>query len=264
MSEVTFEKIDDVAVVTLANPPANTYNAELGRELLASVHKATDDGVRAMVVQADGPLFSGGADVSMFKGRSGEAARALFVEAFEPIAALEDAPFPVIAAVHGQCLAAGLELALACDLIVAAEGTQFSQTEAKIGAATFLGGVDRLAQRCGPARAKEIVFDAGFHDAQTFERWNIVNRVVPGDELRDAALTWARKLSGGPTVAHAVTKQLVQHTMAHGARETDSYMLDAAMPLFDTRDMQHAVNLLLTQGVRQFMANHHEVVFEGR
>jgi hypothetical protein len=61
-----------------------------------------------------------------------------------------------------------------------------------------------------------------------------------------------------------VTKQLVQHTMAHGAREADSYMLDAAMPLFDTRDMQHAVNLLLTQGVRQFMANHHEVVFEGR
>lgn len=264
MSEIAFNRVGEVAVVTMANPPANTYTAELGDGLLAAVHKAADEGVRAMVLQADGALFCGGADVSMFKDRSAADARALFAEGFELVAALEDAPFPVIAAVHGACLAAGLELALACDLIVAAEGAEFSQTEAKIGAATFLGGVHRLAQRCGPARAKEIAFNADTYDAETFEQWNIINRVVPADELRAAALAWAQRLAAGPTAAHAVTKQLVQHTLAHGAREADSYLLDVATPLVETRDLQHAVNLLLTQGVRKFMADHHEVTFEGR
>src|SRR5690625_4687247 len=125
MSETSFNRVGEVAVVTMANPPANTYTAELGDGLRAAVQKAVDEGVRAMVLQAEGPLFSGGADVSLFKDRSAADARALFAEGFELVAALEDAPFPVIAAVHGACLAAGLELALACDLIVAAEGAEF-------------------------------------------------------------------------------------------------------------------------------------------
>ena len=92
----------------------------------------------------------------------------------------------------------GLELALACDLIIAAEGATFAQVEAKIGAATFLGGVYRLAERCGPARARESVFGVDTYDAAAFERWNIIDRVVPDDDLREAALAWAQQLAKGP------------------------------------------------------------------
>jgi enoyl-CoA hydratase/carnithine racemase len=187
----------------------------------------------------------------------------MFAEGFELIEAIEDAPFPVIAAVQGLCLAAGLEIALACDLIVAAEGTQFAQVEAKIGATTFLGGAYRIAQRAGTARAFEITFSGEYFDAATFERWNIVNRVVPAGELDARALQWARRLAAGPTAAHAVTKTLVHHATDQGVRETDRYLLNAATPLFATRDLQHAVNLLLAQGAREFMARHDEVVFEG-
>ena len=188
----------------------------------------------------------------------------MFAEGFQLVDALEDAPFPVIAAVHGVCFAAGLELALACDLIIAAEGAKFAQVEAKIGAATFLCGVYRLAERCGPARAKEIVFGAETYDAATFERWNIVNRVVPGEDLREAALAWGQQLAKGPTLAYAVTKRLVRHALDHGSRQADGYLLDVATPLFESRDMQYAVDLLLTQGARQFIQNHADVVFEGR
>ncbi len=188
----------------------------------------------------------------------------MFAEGFQLVDALEDAPFPVIAAVHGVCFAAGLELALACDLIIAAEGAKFAQVEAKIGAATFLGGVYRLAERCGPARAKEIVFGAETYDAATFERWNIVNRVVPDQDMRDAALAWARQLAKGPTLAHAVTKRLVRHAVDYGSRQADRYILDAASPLLESRDMRYAVDLLLTHGARKFSQNHAEVVFEGR
>jgi len=188
----------------------------------------------------------------------------MLAEGFRLVEALEDAPFPVIAAVHGMCFAAGLELALACDLIIAAEGATFAQVEAKIGAATFLGGVYRLAERCGPARAREIVFGADTYDAATFERWNIINRVVPDNDLREAALAWAQQLAKGPTLAHAVTKRLLRYALDHGSRPADRYLLDVAPDLLESRDMQYAVGLLLTQGARKFIQNHAEVVFEGR
>ncbi|GAA4147884.1 enoyl-CoA hydratase/isomerase family protein [Actinomadura keratinilytica] len=264
MSVAAYESVDDVAVVTLANPPANLFTAELASGLVEVVGRARAEHKRAMVLQADGALFFGGADVSMFQGKSARQAREMFEDGFRAIEALEDAPFPVIAAVHGMCLAAGLELALACDLVLAAEGTQFSQVEARIGATTFLGGVHRLAERCGPARAKEIVYFADFHSAETFERWNIVNAVVPADQLRERALSWARRLAKGPTAAHAATKRLVAHTLAHGSRQADRFLLDAATPLFESRDMRHAVGLMLSLGSRKFMATHDEVVFEGR
>lgn len=265
MTLVKVETADGVAVVTMANPPANLFSSELAAALLDAVRSATSNGTRAMILRSDGQLFSGGADVEMFRGTSPSAARTMLAEAFQTVEAIEEAPFPVIAAVHGLCLAAGLELALACDLIIAAAGTQFAQVEAKIGAATFLGGVYRIAQRAGTARAFEITFSGDFFDAATFERWNVVNRVVAADELDAAALEWARKLAAGPTAAHAVTKRLVHHATDHGVRETDGYLLDVATPLFATRDMQQAVELLLTHGARKFMANHDQLMaFDGR
>ena len=90
------------------------------------------------------------------------------------------------------------------------------------------------------------------------------NRVVPDEDLREAALAWARQLAKGPTSAHAVTKRLVRHALDHGSRSADRYVLDAASPLLESRDMQYAVGLLLTQGARKFIQDHAEVVFEGR
>lgn len=265
MTALEVETSDHVAIVTMSNPPANLFDGDLMTGLLNAVRHAQADGVRAMVLRSDGAVFSGGADVAMFRGTSPAEARAMFVEGFQLIDAIEQAAFPVIAAVHGLCLAAGLEVALACDLIIAAEGTHFAQVEAKIGAATFLGGAYRIAQRAGTARAFEITFGGDYFDAATFERWNIINRVVPADQLDAKAVQWARKLAAGPTAAHAVTKKLVHHATDRGVRETDRYLLDAATPLFATNDMQHAVDLLLTHGARKFMADHGQLIsFEGR
>jgi enoyl-CoA hydratase/carnithine racemase len=88
--------------------------------------------------------------------------------------------------------------------------------------------------------------------------------VVPDQDMRDAALAWARQLAKGPTLAHAVTKRLVRHALDYGSRQADRYLLDVAPGLLESRDMQHAVGLLLTQGARKFSQNHAEVVFEGR
>jgi enoyl-CoA hydratase/carnithine racemase len=264
MSHTKYEAIDDIAVVTLTNPPANLFTAGVMSGLAEGVRRARQESKRAMVIQADGALFSGGADVSLFHGTSPAQARDMFEEGMALVGAIEDAPFPVIAAVHGMCLAAGLEIALASDLIIAAEGTRFAQVEALIGATTFLGGAYRLAERCGSARALEITFGGQQYPAETFERWNVINRVVPANELREQAMAWARKLAKGPTQAHAATKRIVHYSLMYGPRQADRYLLDAATPVFATRDMQHAVGLMLSQGAREFMKNHDDVVFEGK
>jgi enoyl-CoA hydratase/carnithine racemase len=264
MSETKYAVSGDVVVLSLDNPPANLFDNGIVDGLRSGIRRAREEGARALVIQAEGHLFSGGADAHLFADRSAASAREMFEGAMKLIADVEDAPFPVIAAVHGLCLAAGLEIALASDLIIAAEGTEFAQVEARIGATTFLGGAYRLAERCGSARALEIVFGGEQYTAETFERWNIINRIVPAENLREEAMVWARRLAVGPTRAHAVSKRIVQHSLAHGPREADRFVLDAATPLFESRDMQYAVKLMLEKGPRKYFAEHDSVVFEGK
>jgi enoyl-CoA hydratase/carnithine racemase len=264
MSRVDLELTDGVAIVTTVNPPAELFDEAQISGLRDAVRKATADDARAMVIKSDAPFFSGGADVSLFHGSSQREGQVMLGDGMALMAELEDAPFPIIAAVNGMCFAAGLELALACDFIYASDDTIFSQVEAMIGATTFLGGAYRLAERCGPAIAREIVYTAEHYTPEQFAQWHIVNRVVPKAQLHETALAVARKIANGPTMAHVQTKRLIRHALTHNSRSADRVALDEATSLYETRDMQHAVGLLLGQGARKFIQNHHEVVFEGR
>ncbi len=265
VSHVTFEMSDDVAIATTSNPPAELFDTGQITGLREAVRMATERHARAMVIKSDAPLFSGGADVgTVFRGRSQQEGHDLLSGGMDMIAELEDAPFPVIAAVNGLCFAAGLEVALACDFIFAADDTTFSQVEAMIGATTFLGGVYRLAERCGPAIAREIVYTADRYTAEQFARWHIVNRVVPAGELHQTAFDVARKIASGPALAHSQTKRLVRHALTHDSRAADRLVLDESTSLYETRDLQNAVGRLVDDGARKFLANHHEIVFEGR
>jgi enoyl-CoA hydratase/carnithine racemase len=264
MSHVNVDMADGVAIVTTVNPPAELFDVGQINGLRDAVRKATEGGARAMVIKSDAPLFSGGADVALFHGKTHQDGQDMLSDGMALIAELEDAPFPIIAAVNGFCFAAGLELALACDFIFAADDTVFSQVEAMIGATTFLGGAYRLAERCGPAIAREIVYTADRYSAEQFAEWHIVNRVVPTAELHNTALAVAKKIARGPAVAHAQTKRIIRHALTHDSRSADRLVLDEATRLYETRDMQNAVGHLLEQGARKFIENHHEVVFEGR
>lgn len=264
MSQVKFEIVDNVAVVTTVNPPAELFDLGQIAGLKDALRKATESNVRAMVLKSDSPIFSGGADVSLFLDKDQPAAREFLSEAMDVIWAMEDAPFPIVAAVNGLCYAAGLELALACDFIYAGDDAVFAQVEALIGVTTFLGGAYRLAERCGPGIAREIVYTAGNFSAEQFARWNIVNRVIPAEDLHDEALAVAQKIAHGPALAHTLTKRMVRHALANDSRSADVFVLDEATSVFETHDMQNAVHYLLDHGSRKFRSHHHEIVFEGR
>src|ERR1700735_2164190 len=261
MSKVRFETSNPLDLSTWANPPLNLFDQELIEDLGKAVDQARRHPLRALLVRADGKNFSGGADVAIFKGKTAREARERFTRHLRTIADIEELPFPTLDAVQGPCMAAGLELALACDLIWSATSARFGQAEASIGTTTLLGGVQRLAERAGPSRAREIIYTADQYDAATFERWNIVNRVVPDETFESQTKEFAERLSNGATLAYAAGKRIVRAYLDGGIRAADKVVDAVAPPLFDTEDMRAGVAGLLEHGPRAFRD---KVVFRGR
>jgi enoyl-CoA hydratase/carnithine racemase len=261
MSKVRFETSGALGFVILANPPLNLFDQELIEDLRMAVNQARRHPLRALLVRADGKNFSGGADVAIFKGKTANEARERFTSHLRTIADLEELPFPTIAAVQGACMAAGLELALACDLIWAVSSARFGQVEASIGTTTLLGGVQRLAERAGPSRAREIIYTADQYDAATFERWNIVNRVVSDEKLELETRAFGERLASGATLAYAAGKRIVRAYLETGTRAADTLVDEIAPALFETTDMRAGVDGLLEHGPRHFRDR---VVFQGR
>lgn len=261
MGKGRFETSDALGSIILANPPLNLFDQELIEDLRAAVSQARQHPLRALLVRADGKNFSGGADVAIFKNKTAGEARERFTSHLRTIADLEELPVPTIAAVQGACMAAGLELALACDLIRAASSARFGQVEASIGTTTLLGGVQRLAERAGPSRAREIIYTADQYDAATFERWNIVNRVLPDEKLEPETRAFAERLAGGATIAYAAGKKIVRAYLERGIRAADALVDEIAPALFETADMRAGVSGLLEHGPRQFR---NKVIFQGR
>jgi enoyl-CoA hydratase/carnithine racemase len=261
MSKVRFETSGALGILTLANPPLNLISGEVVADLRSAVTEIKRAPLRALLFRAEGKAFSAGADVSSFTGRSASDARTNFTAHLRMIADLEELPYPTLAAVQGVCVAGGLELVLACDLIWASASARLGQVEAAIGTTTLLGGAQRLAERAGPARAREIIYTAEQYDAATFERWNIVNRVVPDDLLESQARSFAERLANGPTLAYAAGKRIVRAYLDGGVRAADKVVDEVAPPLFDSQDMRSAVAALLEHGARNFRE---KVSFQGR
>ncbi len=261
MNKVQFETSGPLGILTLANPPLNLLSGELIEDLRATVSEVKRAPLRALLVRADGKIFSAGADVSAFKGKTGSEARERFTSHLRMIADLEELPFPTLAAVHGMCVGGGLELALACDLIWAAASARLGQLEATIGTTTLLGGVQRLTERAGPSRAREIIYTAELYDAATFERWNIVNRVVPDDAFEMQTRAFAERLASGPTLAYAAGKRIVRAFLEGGVRAADKIVDEVAPPLFQSEDMRAGVAALVEHGARNFRD---KVIFQGR
>ena len=151
-------------------------------------------------------------------------------------------------AAHALCLTWAFELALACDLILAANSASFGLVEKVVGLTPAAGGTQRLAERAGSGRAREFVMTGVPYDAATLERWNVVNRVLPDDGFDAAARAFAAELAAGPTRAHAATKQVIRDYLEGGIDLADERVGRVAGALFETQDLQQAVASFLKDG----------------
>lgn len=257
---VRVERDGDVAVVVLDRPPLNLFDESVfaGFEravaaLTALTAPGRPDRARAVLLEARGRVVSAGVQVETFRDIAegpdpvGEGT-ALWARLIRLARTLEDLPVPTVFAAHGLTLTAAFELALACDLIVAAEQASFGLVEIVVGLTPSMGGPQRLAERAGPTRAKELVFGGERYPAARLEQWGVVNRVLPDEGFAEAAREYARRLAAGPTVTHAATKQLVSTAVRDGVRAADAVLPQVSGPLFASEDLRGAVASFLADG----------------
>jgi len=245
---VRLERDGALAVLTLDKPPLNLFDRPLLDDLRAAIDDVAGDPPRGLLVRAEGRAVSGGVDVHLFDGLSVDDAAALWRQLLDLIHTVEDLPLPTVFAAHALCLTAAFELSLACDLLLAAESARFGLVETVVGLTPAMGGTQRLAERAGPARAREFVMTGELYDAATLERWNVVNRVLPDEGFDAAARDFARRLAEGPTRAHAATKGIVRSQVEGGARAADERVPELAGGLFATDDLKGAVRSFLASG----------------
>ncbi|MEM8564595.1 MAG: enoyl-CoA hydratase/isomerase family protein [Pseudomonadota bacterium] len=248
MALVEFKREDDLAIITIDNPPVNAFSHQLGEEMLKIVQDIAESDARALLTRASGANFCAGADVNIFVGLTQRTGAGLVATGLNMIDMLETLPIPTVVAVNGVCAAAGMEILLAHDIVIVGEGAQMGQIESKIGTTTLAGGAQRIAARAGVARAKQMVFEGSLYDAKTMERWGIINQVVPDEELESRSLEYAQQLAAGATAAHAVTKGIINAYGRSGVAAADDALRAGAPKLFESQDKKNSVSTFLEKG----------------
>src|SRR5277367_1608846 len=239
---VAREMDGQVAVLTMQHAPHNFLGTALYNALIDGVGWAAEQRARAVLLRSSLRNFCAGADVALFD--SVERGVAPDLDLVQLLREFDTLPIPIVAAVHGVCLGGGLEIALACDLIVASESAKIGSVEAAIGLNPLMGGIQRVTERAGAARAKEIALLARRYDARTLERWNIINRVVADEKFAEVTRTIAQELANGPTLAHASTKAIVSYAVSHGVAATDEAMHDLQADFWKSEDIKRGLESL--------------------
>lgn len=208
-TKVRYEVSGKVAIVTLNRPDRlNAMDADVFELLARHAERAGGDPhVRAILVRGEGRSFSSGLDVSLFAGQS-DGAIPDIAALQRSLSAYEECPKPTIAAVHGHCLGGALQLAIACDLRMAATGSVFSAAEIRWGIIPDLGGTQRLPRLIGLGRAKDMVLSGRNVTIDEAVAWGLVNSVVEPASLEDESRSLAERLAGGPPLAMAAAKRL--------------------------------------------------------
>jgi enoyl-CoA hydratase len=247
---MSFHRSDDgpLAILTLDHGELNLFDRIVIDSLDAETRELAANPPRGLLIRAEGRVVSAGVDVHMFQGLSPEVSAELWERLLAIVGRVEELPCPTFFASHALCLTAAFELSLACDLLLAAESARFGLVEVVVGLTPSMGGPQRLAERAGPARAKQLIYSGGLFDAATLERWNVVSRVWPDERFAEAAHAFALGVAGGPTRAHAATKQIVRTQVESGTHAADAVVPAVSGPLFATEDLKNAIESFLRDG----------------
>lgn len=247
-SPVTISDDGPLRVLTVDHPPLNLFDGELLEAFGAAVEEVASDPPRALLIRAEGEVVSGGVDVHEFDELSKADSAALWERLIGTVRAIEALPCPSIFAAHALCLTAAFEIALGCDLLVAAESARFGLVERVVGLTPSMGGTQRITERAGPARARELVMTGRLYPAGELAAWNVVNRVWPDEEFPAKSAALAMDIASGPTRAHLVTREIVRIAARDGVDAADAATPELSSTLFESEDLKGAVRSFLEDG----------------
>ncbi len=254
MSETTVivESRGRVGLVRLNRPQAlNALNSTLMRELAAAIDRfEADDAIGCMVITGSDKAFAAGADIKEMAGKS-------FIDAFlgDFIGTwhrLADARKPLVAAVAGFALGGGCELAMQCDLIIAADNAKFGQPEIKLGIIPGIGGTQRLTHAVGKAKAMDLILTGRMMDAQEAERAGLVARIVPAASLLDEAIKVAATIAAMSLPSVLAAKEAVNRAFEVSQAEGLRFERRVFHSLFATRDQKEGMTAFIEKRPPKF------------
>jgi len=248
---------DGVATLTLNRPQAMNAITQRMKDELGSVLDAieADDAVRVLVITGAGAkAFCAGADIKERAGSDPTPAEFLVRQraTHRLFTRIEQCAKPVIAALNGVAYGGGAEIALCADIRIAAESALIGLTEVSLGVIPAGGGTQRLPRLVGAAKAKELIFTAARLKAADALALGLVNRVVPADQLADAALRLAREIAAKPPLAVRLAKQAIDRGLQADLQTALEFELYAAAILFDTDDRKEGMRAFVEKRAPQF------------
>jgi 2-(1,2-epoxy-1,2-dihydrophenyl)acetyl-CoA isomerase len=252
-STILFEVRDHVASLTLNRPEAaNSLNSTVAAELMDAVIRCEEDPeILAVVISGSGRIFCAGADLKGFYS-AGEGLKSRVSYFHATLSRLTRADLPVIAAVNGAAAGAGMGLACACDLVIAAESARFVMAYARIGLSPDGATTYFLPRRIGMGRALELFYTNRALSAREALDWGIANRVVPDGELAAEAHALAAQLAAGPTRAFGAGKRLMHAGWSETLESQIEQELRSIATMARTEDAQEAIAAFAAKRPPQF------------
>ncbi len=241
---IIYEKSEGFAKIKLNRPKVmNAMNKQLWLDLQVALEDVRNDPeMKAVVITGAGRAFSTGADLKESKDRSIEDYRAYLVELQETSRKIIRFEKPTIAAINGYALGSGYELALACDIRIAAEEAQIGSPEARVTSSVTGGAMRLLQDLVGPGKAKELAFTAEYISGKEAERIGLVNKAVPNERLMEEATEMAKKISKNSSFSISMIKK--GFTMARGEVSLEALMdfeIEACLACVFTKERQDSL-----------------------
>jgi enoyl-CoA hydratase len=245
-----------VAKLTLNNPPLNLVTLEMTEQLMDTIDELEgEEAVRAVVVTGAGEkAFCAGSDVKEFADVRDRVVEKKLAQENDAFSGFEALSKPAIAAIEGLAYGGGCEISMACDLRITGQGAKFALPEVRLGVVPGSGGLFRLPELVGPAKAMELMYLGQPIDASEAERLGLVNEVVPDGEALMRALDIARRISHQPREAVAAIKRGVRESLHSSREDSVRLTLELSDHLFRTEDC--------AEGIRAFFEKR-EPRFEG-
>ncbi|MFW9985498.1 MAG: enoyl-CoA hydratase/isomerase family protein [Candidatus Odinarchaeota archaeon] len=244
MPLVELAKENQVATVTINNPPANTLNPEVFAKLKEIFTGLDQDSTKAVILTGAGDrFFVGGADIKQFEEQDAKSAAKLTQIGQEFTLFLEKISKPIIVAINGYCLGGGMEITMACDFVIASETAKFGQPEIKLGVIPGWGGTQRIQRWMNPQLARELIFTGAILPASKMGEF--VYKIVPPDQLLPTAKALAERIASHGLVAlkyaKRALKEATQRTIEEGLVIEAKYM----QKLLKTEDAREGVRAFL-------------------
>jgi 2-(1,2-epoxy-1,2-dihydrophenyl)acetyl-CoA isomerase len=257
---IQLEMREAVGLLTLNRPDRlNALTVQVANDFNAAVAEAIERGARVIVITGAGRAFSAGGDLRAMQeiAKNDGRSEAFFDEPLrilnEAIVLIRETPVPFIAAVNGVASGGGCNLALACDLVIAAESAKFNQAFIKIGLTPDCGGTFILPRLVGWKRATELLFTGDLVSAQDAAEMGMINSVTPDEELMSRAMAMAEKLAHAPTAALAEIKKLMDASAANDLRSQLDLERKTQIESGKTKDFVEGVSAFLEKRPPRFV-----------